>query len=324
MMFTVAMVAGIMVFTTAVLGQTTWVAEGPPVRVTPEGQRFLQPVFSPAGGQIAVAGPRYQGIYLIDLDAGPPWRLRRLTDAPGAGYRFAWSPDGRAIVTRMARFAERRRFNAVQLFDVATGKSYQLTEERSFMPALPEWSADGRQVVLALPDRVEMLAVPAELEIGQLQRKAARREPAAVALVRDEFRTISAAGEEVRRFKPVPGRYLNAVRSPDGSKVAFEVVGGNLYVMNVDGSGIVDLGRGERPRWSPDGDWLVYMITEDDGHQILASDIYAIRVDGSGKVDLTNTADRIEMNPSWSPDGTAIAYDDHTDGGIYVLRLEQQ
>lgn len=308
---------------TTIRAQTTWVAEGPATRITPDGGQFLQPVFSPVGDQIAAAGPRYQGIYLIDLSVPEERRLRRLTDTPGSGYRFSWSPDGKAIATRSTRYVNRRRVNYIEVYDVATGRSFPLTEGRSFMPVLPEWSTDGRAIVLPMPDQIQILERPAEISVGEM-RVAAQAEPAAVALVRDEFRAVNSAGQEVERFRPVPGRYLNAVRSPDGSRIAFEVVGGNLYVVGADGSGLVDLGRGERPRWSPDSDWLVYMITEDDGHQILASDIYAVRSDGSGKVNLTNSPDRIEMNPSWSPDGTKIAFDDHVDGGIYLLNVRQR
>lgn len=309
------------------LAQSTWVAEGPPARVTPEDQEYIQPVFSPAGDQLAVAGPQYRGIYLVDVGTPGVHTPRLLTDAPAAGYRFSWSPDGRAIVTRAARYENRRRYNSVRLYDISTGQMYMLTEEGSFMPGLPEWTLDGRNVVLPEPGGVRLLSLPSAVKVGASATVSSSREPAAVALVGDEFRAINAAGEEVERFRPVPGRYLNAVRSPDGSKIAFEVVGGDLYVANVDGGGLVNLGRGERPGWSPgsgNSSWLTYMITEDDGHQILASDIYAVRVDGTGKVNLTDSPDRIEMNPSWSPDGSTIAYDDHVDGGIYLLHVKQR
>jgi len=308
---------------TGARAQGQWTAEGPPVRITPEGQTFIQPIFSPSGNDLAVTGPRYRGIYLIDRDAGVGQNIRTLTDAPGAGYRFAWSPDGRAIVTRVARYQNGRRFNAVKLYDVASGKAYALTPERSFMPVLPEWSADGSRVFLPMPEGVEMLSLPAGIKVGKAPLTAQERRPAAVTLVRDEFRAIDAGGREVARFRPVAGRYLNAVRSPDGSKIAFEVLGGKLYVVNVDGSGLVDLGQGERPRWAPDSEWLVYMVTRDDGHRLLGSDIYVIRIDGSGRTNLTDSEDRLEMNPSWSADGTTIAYDDHLDGGIYLLHVRQ-
>ena len=107
--------------------------------------------------------------------------------------------------------------------------------------------------------------------------------------------------------------------SPDGGRVAFEVVGGNLFVVSLDGSGLVDLGPGHRPTWSPDGQWVAFVVTEDDGEAFTAADLWAARADGSGRTRITQTPDRLEMNPAWSPDGGRIAYDDVADGALYVL-----
>ena len=116
---------------------------------------------------------------------------------------------------------------------------------------------------------------------------------------------------------------INLEISPDGSKLAFEAFGGDMYVMNSDGTGLTDLDVGYRPKWSPDGEYLAYMITEDDGHRFTGSDIYTVRIDGSERNNLTNTNDIIEMNPSWSSDGNQIAFDTYNDGSIYIVQVEK-
>jgi dipeptidyl aminopeptidase/acylaminoacyl peptidase len=127
-----------------------------------------------------------------------------------------------------------------------------------------------------------------------------------------------------RVLEPLPGQAcLNLTPSPQRTKVAFEILGGNMYVMNVDGTGLIDLGEGHRPQWSPDGDYLVCMITKDDGHQIQDSELFVIRWDGREKNQLTFTTDKLEMNPSWSSDGKSIAFDVMNDGAIYVLEISK-
>ena len=64
------------------------------------------------------------------------------------------------------------------------------------------------------------------------------------------------------------------------------------------------------------------MITEDDGYRFTQSDIYTIKIDGSDKTNLTNTNDILEMNPSWSPEGNRIVFDNYNEGSIYVVEVE--
>ena len=40
------------------------------------------------------------------------------------------------------------------------------------------------------------------------------------------------------------------------------------------------------------------------------------------KTNLTNTSDKLEMHPNWSPDGKSVVYDETNTGMIYLLELE--
>ncbi len=297
--------------------QTTLRVTGPPVRLIDGGRAevpVMRPLWSPDGRYLALSGPGYQGLWLYDREDGT---LRRLTDAPAAGFGFSWSADGTTLLARVARFEGLRRYNAIVTVDVATGRVQRVGEERTLMPDLPRWAPDDRHVLLYRRGRVETLDTgkPAVLTPAKA---------GAPVLLSGGGRLQRVAGTAVTAIHPIPdAEVLNVTSSPQGAQVAFEVLGGNLYVMNSDGTGLVDLGPGHRPQWSPDGRWVVFMRTADDGYRFTASDLYAARADGSATVRLTHTAEVLEMNPAWSPDGAWIAFDDHATGDVYLLPVAE-
>jgi Tol biopolymer transport system component len=61
----------------------------------------------------------------------------------------------------------------------------------------------------------------------------------------------------------------------------------------------------EGDSFSPDGEWIVFLMKLDGQGQ---SDIYKIRNDGTDLIRLTNTPAAIEGDPSWSNDGTDILF----------------
>ena len=90
--------------------------------------------------------------------------------------------------------------------------------------------------------------------------------------------------------------------SPDGAKIAFSS-GSNAYVMNADGSNIVELlpGSGQSedfPSWSPDGAKVAVALVEGIG----IVDV------GSGNNTTIPLPDTEVWDVAWSPDGTQIAF----------------
>ena len=291
-------------------------ADGPPVRLVDDGAAALAPQWSPDGTRLAFTRAAYRGLWTVDAEGGA---ARELTDAAAAGFGFAWSPDGAAILARPARYDGRDRLNAVVVYGL-DGTARELTEWESRAAPLPQWAGAGAVAVLGRggPSGASGQAVEV-LTLGDGARVAPG---GAVAFAADGGLAVAdAATGAVRSLNVAGGRLVNVTPSPDGTRVAFEVVGGNLYTVGLDGSGLADLGRGHRPTWSPDGEWVAFMVTEDDGEAFTASDLWAARADGAGRVRITQTPDRLEMNPAWSPDGGRLAYDDYADGALYVLPL---
>jgi dipeptidyl aminopeptidase/acylaminoacyl peptidase len=112
----------------------------------------------------------------------------------------------------------------------------------------------------------------------------------------------------------------HAVYSPDGTKIAFlSETDGNVNVWVSDGEGgnrvkITDLKDADpsRPEWSPDGKWLLYEVSTDQGW-----DIYKVAPAAAAKpARVTVGGEGI----AWARDGKAIYYQQR--GTIYEYKLE--
>ena len=218
----------------------------------------------------------------------------------GLGPRPAWSLDGR----RLAFLAPPRfEFDAagVWIYESATGEQRQLTECGGCFEI--DISPDGSLVTYL---------------------EWAREGPAlsVVAVDSGEQRGVTLAGS--------PGR---PVFSPDGSRIAFPVVGGRsgIYVADVGRANGVALGTptmlhgivdAASLAWSPDGEWIAYTETGRIGEhaendpaiplgQTPASGtgIVIVRADGTdARILATGPEGEGPGFPTWSPDSASIAY----------------
>ena len=106
----------------------------------------------------------------------------------------------------------------------------------------------------------------------------------------------------------------NIAWSANGKRFAFDAPATSsgakraIYIGNADGSGIRQVGAGNRlrynPAWSPDGTKLAFV--QDNG-SAGSGDIYTMTTTGTSLTRLT-TSTAWEGQPDWAPDGTRIAY----------------
>jgi Tol biopolymer transport system component len=98
--------------------------------------------------------------------------------------------------------------------------------------------------------------------------------------------------------------------SPDGTRIAFCMqtpanrYAGSIFVVKVDGTGRHNISGGHAdclPDWSPDGTRLVVDTRTDHGYKLLL-----MEPDGSHRRTLVERGWNVDA--SWSPDGTAIAF----------------
>ncbi|MCX7612156.1 MAG: hypothetical protein N2043_11275 [Ignavibacterium sp.] len=277
---------------------------------------ILGPAFSPNGKFIAFSKANYRGIYIYSLEDKS---ITQISDEIAAGFAMQWSLDSRYILARPAYYDGPIRYNTIKIYDIINKEAIQLTDYRTKMPSLPYWSAYNNQVIFAFKGNVETFQTNIQVTpefINNIPNKS-------VFLMDDKIAVKDNISGKLDVFEPIKGKKcMNLSVSPDNQRVVFEIYGGNLYSMKTDGTELYDLGKGYRGKWLKDSQTIVYMISEDDGHQFTYSDIFTIRYDGSNKKNITNTIDKLEMSPSPSLVDNTIVFEVLDEGTIHIMKLE--
>jgi Tol biopolymer transport system component len=253
-------------------------------------------------------------IYTMNPDGA---EQANLTNHPSQDYNPAWSPDG----TRMAFGSDRDGNGELYIIDVNGSGLIRLTNEAEGDYA-PAWSPDGTQVAFStFRDGNEKDYFNSEIYI----------------MKSNGTDLIRLTNNLINDFFPA--------WSPDGTKIIFfsEQNGVEINLINSDGSGLVRLASGYSPSWSPDGTKIAFVgvnstylerwnpkfmlinyrydtIFSPNAH----TDIYTMNADGSGITNLTNTPGWSDAAPTWSPDGSQIAFQSSHTGNseIYIVDVQ--
>jgi Tol biopolymer transport system component len=270
--------------------------------IVPKGLGGTGGSFSDFGGAVP-AGPLTEPLAFASNRSGN-WELyamnvdgtalRRLTYHASADGGPAVSPDGQQIA-----FVSDRSGNLdIWIMSIDGTAVRQLTTNPARDTA-PAWSPDGTQIVF-------------HRHVGDYLGDPERP-------IHHVF-TVNLDGTgEVDRLTGVLPRW-----SPDGSRFVFskgggrELYWGDIYVANLDGTGVVNLTNHEandtKPVWSPDGQRIAFASNRakvEGGVEDF--EIWVMNADGSGVTCLTNTLGR-DARPDWSPDGQTIAFMSYRSG----------
>lgn len=319
---------------------------GEPVPLPAQG-RYSSAAWSPAGGGLALGGERGKGLYCTDM-AG---NLATISDSPLSGWGFNWSPDGRSLAYR----AQDENGNVAMMVTGDSGKPQQLTP---FMDSKLQaaWTKDGltykagdEMITVDAKGKIKSMRSLSQGR-GLLTRimsisgtlMALRATGATVTALTSLSEGASHSDAKLGKQAFVDSKsqawvvdengnlkklidingvdgYATPVESPQSDKYAVTGFDGNLYVASPDGSQPINLGNGGSPTWSPDGRYVLYTISADDGARLTSSQLWISSPDGSWKYQLTHDG-TIKERPSWSPDGKHIAY--LVDGIVYIAPIE--
>ena len=271
------------------------------------GRRGLQSPVLPEG-----RGGRAGNVHIFAMNADGTEQTQ-LTRTPTYDFEPVWSPNGKHIA--YMRFPETCCGHSTIFSMNADGTgNTQLTDGRS-EDWYPIWSPNGKQIAFR-SDRDGV----------------------------DDIYVMNADGSNVRRL--TTNAFVGNVCSwsPNGRQIAFvsyrdNVLYGDagdtdLFVMNADGTGMTALTNnnvddfGDHAGWSPDGKLFVFSRSAPGTNSQTTSEIFIMNANGTNARQLTGLAGNVgyNNNPTFSPDGTRIAFNSTRDGmtneEVYTMKLD--
>lgn len=237
-----------------------------------------------------------------------------------------WSPDGSKIAVTGDNFigiwvanADGSNLNQVS---EALGAGYKMNwQDAQTIVSTPYTMENGLRMV-----RIENVNVETA-EISEVAPAQRGFRPSKVMKNVNLLRIMCDQPAEATRLIPSLEQYagkmvLNPALSPDGKKIAFQIVSYGLFVCDVDGANLKSFGKGAYPSWAPNSRDLMFARIQDDGERFTASDLFSVNTETGVEENLTPNSDVIPITLSVSPDGSKVAFDNDVDGNIYVVDLK--
>ena len=237
-----------------------------------------------------------------------------------------WSPDGSKIAVTGDNFigiwvanADGSNLNQVS---EALGAGYKMNwQDPQTIVSTPYTVENGLRMV-----RIENVNVETA-EISEVAPAQRGFRPSKVMKNVNLLRIMCDQPAEATRLIPSLEQYagkmvLNPALSPDGKKIAFQIVSYGLFVCDVDGANLKSFGKGAYPSWAPNSRDLMFARIQDNGERFTASDLFSVNTETGVEENLTPNSDVIPITLSVSPDGSKVAFDNDVDGNIYVVDLK--
>jgi Tol biopolymer transport system component len=278
-----------------------------------ENRIYMRPQWSPDGSKIAFTSEKNRGIWISNAKGN---KISQVTDDSEAGFGFLWSADSKTILARPVVVENDRRFHQIKTYNSETLEARVILDKTRKLQSMPVWSNNDTEVTFLIDNNVE------KRSSGLSPLKSASKDIPGVVAFGNTFKSSAKPAEpiEFERFK---NRYIFNIRtSPNGEKMAFQVNGLGMFICNTDGSGLKSLGFTEQASWMPDNRYIVATKVEDNGIAITSGEIVLIDTETASQFTLLNDSGFIALNPSVSPDGDKVLFENLTDGAIYLMPLK--
>jgi eukaryotic-like serine/threonine-protein kinase len=214
---------------------------------------------SPNGKYVAFARGAPADIWVLEIDTG---RTERLTSEPGDDLNPRWSIDSKRIAFDSARDGASNLYQG----EVGVGGNAKLVLKTDTPKTMGDWSADGKYVVYVADN--DIWALPLTPGAEKPGERSGEEKPIRI--------TNTAFVEKTPRVSP-DGRWIAYVSNEPGED--------RVYVQSFPTPGVrrpVSTGGGLEPRWSRNGQELLYYTGQVAPYTGGGAVIYGVSVKAAG------------------------------------------
>ncbi|NQV38501.1 MAG: hypothetical protein HQ509_10925 [Candidatus Marinimicrobia bacterium] len=267
---------------------------------------YIAPVYSPDGNHILLSRVGYNTVSIFNINTE---EIGIISEKPGSGFGYTWNYNSTQVAYKFQEVESRNHI--LNLYDL---------KDQSTKILLKKIKIPGR---LSFSSKNEVIHNDGfgDLTIVDL-RNDQRTEEYIYTVNKNIIEKMNLLDNSTSTVYTSEKELLNLVVSPNEQFLAFEEYGGDLFIFDIILKNILSLNSGNRPQFSPDNKNIVYMITIDDGHQLISSDIYMADIQGKHIQNLTEDFSDLALRPNWHPDGKSIVFDTDGFGPIYILKIE--